>query len=96
MRFLGSGQWDDPRILNNPALVGSWYPAPTKVNFEDFARRYEAAYGAAPRNASLAYDATVLAAGLIRQFGRDAFKNSVLTSPNGFNGLDGEPLRRSA
>ena len=27
VKFLGSGQWDDPRILNNAALVGSWYPA---------------------------------------------------------------------
>jgi ABC-type branched-subunit amino acid transport system substrate-binding protein len=90
VRLLGSGQWDDPRILNNPALVGGWFPAPARQGFEDFARRYQAAYGAAPpRNATLAYDATVLAAGLVRQFGTQRFETSVLTSQNGFAGLDG-------
>ena len=90
LRFLGSGQWDDPRILNNPALVGSWFPAPTRQGFEDFSRKYRAAYGAAPpRNATLAYDATVLAAGLVRQFGANRFQPAALASPNGFAGLDG-------
>ena len=90
VKFLGSGQWDDPRILTNAALVGSWFPAPTKQGFEDFARRYQAAYGAPPpRNATLAYDATVLAAGLVRQYGAEGFATSALTSPNGFAGIDG-------
>jgi hypothetical protein len=44
---------------------------------------------APPRNATLAYDATVLAAGLVRQYGANRFETSVLTSPNGFAGLDG-------
>ena len=78
------------RILNNPALVGSWFPAPVEQGFESFSRKYQAAYGAAPpRNATLAYDATVLAAGLVRQFGAHRFEASVLTSPNGFAGIDG-------
>jgi ABC-type branched-subunit amino acid transport system substrate-binding protein len=90
LRFLGSGQWDDPRILNDPALVGSWFPAPPKQGFESFAARYQVAYGAAPpRNATLAYDATVLASGLVRQYGAERFQPTVLTSPNGFAGLDG-------
>jgi ABC-type branched-subunit amino acid transport system substrate-binding protein len=90
VRFLGSGQWDDTRILNSAALVGAWFPAPTRQGFEDFSRKYRAAYGKEPpRNASLAYDATVLAAGLVRQFGPPPFQASVITSPNGFAGLDG-------
>jgi len=89
VEFLGSGQWDDPRIVNNAALVGSWFPAPTKQGFDSFARRYQAAYGAPPRNATLAYDATVLAAGLVRQYGASRFETSVLTSANGFAGVDG-------
>ena len=90
LKLLGSGQWDDPRILNDPALVGSWFPAPARQGYEDFSRRYQAAYGSAPpRNATLAYDATVLAAGLVRQFGADRFQAAVLTSPNGFAGIDG-------
>jgi hypothetical protein len=90
VRFLGSGQWDDPRILNNQALVGGWFPAPIKQGFENFARKYRAAYGSIPpRNATLAYDAAVLAAGLVRQYGANAFQGSVLSSANGFAGIDG-------
>lgn len=90
VKFLGSGQWDDPRILDNPALVGSWFPAPAKQGFETFSRNYEAAYGTAPpRNATLAYDGAVLAAGLVRRFAAERFGSAVLTSPNGFAGLDG-------
>jgi ABC-type branched-subunit amino acid transport system substrate-binding protein len=90
VRLLGSGQWDDSRVLNSPALVGSWFPAPAKQGFEGFARKYQAAYGAPPpRNATLAYDATVLAAGLLRQSGGGRPSASALTNPNGFAGLDG-------
>jgi ABC-type branched-subunit amino acid transport system substrate-binding protein len=90
VKLLGSGQWDDPRVLGSPAMVGSWYPAPVKQGFEDFARRYQAAFGTPPpRNATLAYDATVLAIGIVRQYGSDRFDNAVLTSPNGFAGIDG-------
>ncbi len=90
VRFLGSGQWDEERVLTSTALVGGWYPAPIKQGFADFARKYRAAYGSVPpRNATLAYDATVLAAGLVRQYGADRFQASVLTSPNGFAGIDG-------
>jgi hypothetical protein len=90
VRLLGSGQWQDPRILNDQALVGSWMPAPREEGFASFQAKYQAAYGAAPpRNATLASDATVLAAGLLRQFGASRFETSALTSPNGFAGLDG-------
>lgn len=90
VKLLGSGQWDDPRILDNPALVGSWYPAPIKLGYQDFERKYRAAFGASPpRNATLAYDATVLSAGLVRQYGADRFQAQALTSPNGFAGIDG-------
>jgi len=90
VKLLGSGQWDDARILNNAALVGAWYPAPTKLGYEDFARKYRAAFGSPPpRNATLAYDATVLAVGLVRQYGTERFQAAALTSPNGFSGVDG-------
>lgn len=90
LKLLGSGQWDDPAILANPALAGSWFPGPVKEGFDSFARRYQGAYGALPpRNATLAYDATVLTAGLVRQYGPERFQASVLTNANGFAGLDG-------
>ena len=90
LKLLGSGQWDDPAILADPALAGSWFPGPAKEGFDNFARRYQGAYGTLPpRNATLAYDATVLTAGLVRQYGPQRFESSVLTNANGFAGLDG-------
>jgi ABC-type branched-subunit amino acid transport system substrate-binding protein len=88
LRLMGSGQWDDPRVLNNPALVGAWFPAPARHGFEEFSRKYQAAFGSVPpRNATLAYDAAVLAAGLARQLG--AGSPSAMTDANGFRGVDG-------
>jgi ABC-type branched-subunit amino acid transport system substrate-binding protein len=89
--YLGSGQWDnDPRILNESNLNGGWYPAPDSAGFASFARRYQAAFGAAPsRTASLAYDATSLAAGLTARFAEQRFAKQTLTNPNGFIGIDG-------
>lgn len=88
--YLGSGQWDDPRIYNNASLTGAFFPGPDRRGFDAFAQRYKAAYGAEPpRRASLAYDGVVLAAGLVRQFGQERFSQSVLTNPNGFAGIDG-------
>ena len=88
--YLGSGQWDDPRVLAESNLNGGWYPGPESAGFAAFARRYQAAYGAAPsRTASLAYDATSLAAGLASRFGAERFSEQTLTNPNGFIGIDG-------
>lgn len=89
--YLGSGQWDnDPRISSESNLNGGWYPAPESAGFASFARRYQAAFGAAPsRTASLAYDATSLAAGLTARFGEQRFAQATLTNPNGFIGIDG-------
>jgi ABC-type branched-subunit amino acid transport system substrate-binding protein len=90
IQYLGSGQWDDQRIAQESNLNGAWYPAPEKAGFEAFARRYQAAFGAAPfRAATLAYDATSLAAGLSARFGERRFTPEILTSASGFIGLDG-------
>jgi ABC-type branched-subunit amino acid transport system substrate-binding protein len=90
IQYLGSGQWDDARIAQESNLNGAWYPAPEKAGFDAFARRYQAAFGAAPfRAATLAYDATSLAAGLTARFGDRRFSNEVLTNSSGFIGIDG-------
>ena len=90
-RLIGGGQWEgDSRIANSPNLAGAWYAAPSRQGFAAFAQRYRSAYSSEPpRNATIAYDATVLAAGLVRQFGGERFSQSVLTNPNGFAGIDG-------
>ena len=41
------------------------------------------------RPATLAYDATSLAAGLAGRFGAERFKDATLTSSSGFIGIDG-------
>lgn len=90
VKFLGSGQWDDPRVLAESNLNGGWFPSPDLLGFRKFAERYKAAYGKAPvRNASLAYDAVSLAAGLSARFGAQAFTEKILTTSSGFTGVDG-------
>ncbi len=90
VKYLGSGQWDDPRILQESNLSGAWFPAPDKTGFASFAQRYQAAFGSPPlRPASLAYDATSLAAGLAGRFGKTAYSEKILTNPSGFIGIDG-------
>ncbi len=91
IQFLGSGQWNsDQRILGESTLSGAWYPAPDQAAFQSFAARYSAAYGATPiRNASLGYDAAILAAGLTANFGGSRFSSSTITNASGFKGMDG-------
>ncbi len=90
VKLLGNGQWDDQRVLNDANLRGGWFAGPDNSGFSAFAGRYSSAFGGQPpRQATLAYDATVLAVGLVRQFGAERFSRSVLTNPNGFSGVDG-------
>jgi hypothetical protein len=90
IKFLGSSQWDDPRISAESNLAGAWFPGADNTGFQSFARRYQAAFGAPPnRKATMAYDATSLAAGLTARFGNDRFSDQTLTNPSGFIGIDG-------
>jgi hypothetical protein len=88
--YLGSGQWNDPKLIKESNLSGGWYPGPDDSTFGAFASRYRAAFGGTPlRNATLAYDAVSLAAGLATKYGPERFSPSVLTNPTGFIGVDG-------
>jgi ABC-type branched-subunit amino acid transport system substrate-binding protein len=90
IRLLGSSQWNDPAVLSESNLAGGWFPGPEAAGFQSFAQRYQAAFGKPPlRQASLAYDATSLAAGLTGRFGASAFSEKILTNPSGFIGIDG-------
>lgn len=90
VQFIGSGQWNDDRILQEPTLVGGWFPGADEAAFDAFAARYAAAFGAVPfRTASQGYDAVILAAGLTARFGESRFAAATLTDPNGFRGMDG-------
>jgi ABC-type branched-subunit amino acid transport system substrate-binding protein len=90
VRFLGTGQWDDPAVWREPTLRGSWFAAAAPSARQKFMARYKDAYGdTPPRIATLAYDAVALAAVLARGQNGPDFTNAALTTPNGFAGLDG-------
>ncbi|MDC9701172.1 MAG: penicillin-binding protein activator [Alphaproteobacteria bacterium] len=91
IRFLLSGQWDDPFIKHNSLLIGSWYAAPRKEYWENFTFRYKANFGVKPvwRIATLAYDAISLTIALARYPQGERFNKETLTNPGGFRGLDG-------
>jgi ABC-type branched-subunit amino acid transport system substrate-binding protein len=85
-RLLGSSLWDD--VANPAALAGGWYATTDKAAQQSFAARYRQAFGEAPPAlASLAYDATALAAVIAAQsWGYDA---SSLMHSQGFSGMAG-------
>ena len=89
-QLLGTGVWNDPRVLKIPQMQGAWFSAPDNSGFNAFAQRYKAKFNSEPvRLATLAYDATTLAAALARNGGPDPYGESALTNPSGFNGADG-------
>lgn len=90
LQAIGTGLWDDPRIFQDPATEGGWYPAPDSAGFRAFSTRYRAKYGQEPvRTATLAYDAVALVAALVKTQGAKRFAPETLTNPSGFAGIDG-------
>lgn len=89
-QILGTGVWNDPRVLRLPQLQGAWFSAPENAGFNTFAAKYKAKFNTDPaRLATLAYDAVSLVAALARTQGPQRYTAQVLTSPAGFNGADG-------
>jgi branched-chain amino acid transport system substrate-binding protein len=90
IQILGTGIWNDARVLKLPALQDAWFAAPENGGFNSFAERYRAKFGSDPtRIATLSYDAVSLAAALARTQGSQRFSETVLTNHSGFNGADG-------
>lgn len=90
VRVLGAVEWNSPAVRAEPALAGAWFPSPSPEEREGFDKFYAETYGAAPpRLASLAYDATAMAAVLARGGAADPFTTEALTAGNGFSGIDG-------
>lgn len=91
VKLLGVSAWKNPRLTREPALRGGWFAAPDPDITRIFENRYAGAFGAPPpRLASLAYDATLLAARLGRaDHRRGRFTMEAITDPNGYFGADG-------
>ena len=88
IQILGTGLWNDARVLRLPQLQGAWFAAPENGGFNAFAAKYRAKFNSDPtRIATLAYDAISLAAALGAQ--GLGYGETVLTNSSGFNGADG-------
>lgn len=89
VQFLGSSMWESKVSLKEATLQQSLYPALTKKLNSAFAAKYLSVFGERPSSLyTLAYDAVILADRL-SQSGTDNLNNAI-TSPNGFNGLNGK------
>jgi ABC-type branched-subunit amino acid transport system substrate-binding protein len=90
VQLIGTGLWDNPRVLANARLQGGLYAAPDPAGFRSFATRYRNKFGGEPvRTATLAYDAVALVAALSRTQGGKRFQSDVLLNSSGFSGIDG-------
>jgi ABC-type branched-subunit amino acid transport system substrate-binding protein len=90
IRLLGTSLWDDIRVTREPSLIGGWFAAPPPEAREPFSKRYREVYKREPpRLATIAYDATALAAVLARSEGGPDFRVEAITNPVGFAGMDG-------
>jgi ABC-type branched-subunit amino acid transport system substrate-binding protein len=90
IKILGTGQWDEPGLGAEPALVGGWFAAPDPGARQAFSDKYLHAYGNRPhRLATLAYDATALAVVLGGQDNTQPFGPDALAQAGGFAGRDG-------
>jgi len=92
VRLLGTGLWDDKSLTKEPGLNGAWFAAPDPQLRTEFERNYQDSYDVpAPRLATLAYDATALAAVIARGYWGEytPYNHATLTNPRGFAGIDG-------
>ena len=90
-RCLGTGVWNDPRVLRLPALQGAWFAAPDNAGFNAFAKRYQRQIqrrSAAAGDALLRRRVAGGGAGAQRRAAQ-RYSPAVLTNPSGFNGADG-------
>jgi ABC-type branched-subunit amino acid transport system substrate-binding protein len=90
MRLLGTGLWDDPSLVRESTLEGSWYAAPAPHADDGFAAKYRTAFNQSPAQlASLAYDAVSLVSLLAAGQPYRRFTQNALMDPNGFAGVSG-------
>ena len=91
VQLLGTIRWqDDPRVLSDETLAGSWIATFSPASYNLFEARFNEFYGKKPEPlASLAYDATALAVIVQRDLGDRHFEPVDLMEPRGFAGSTG-------
>jgi len=90
IQVLGTGIWNDARVMRLPALQGALFAAPDNAGFSIFAQKYRAKFNSDPvRIATLSYDAVSLLAALAQMQGGQGFSEATLTNADGFKGADG-------
>jgi branched-chain amino acid transport system substrate-binding protein len=89
VRVLGIHDWSALELRREAALAGAWFAAPDPEVLAAFAERFGKIYGKPPHPlASLAYDATALAA-VLAEGEPPAFTADRLTVAHGFAGSTG-------
>lgn len=89
-QLIGTGLWDNPSLLSQPAMAGAIYAAPDPGGFRSFAQRYQQRYGQQPvRTATLSHDAVSLMAALVTSQGEAGLNDNSIQNPSGFAGIDG-------
>jgi len=94
VQFLGTSLWDGSGLGSEVTLRGGWFAAPPPALWREFSSRYREVYGENPaRIASIAYDATALAAVLSRAAAAQGrlpdYGARSITQASGFAGIDG-------
>ncbi|MDA0661666.1 MAG: penicillin-binding protein activator [Proteobacteria bacterium] len=91
VKLLGLRSWDlIPNLGTEPALIGAWFAGSPVEERNRFNDRFKRAFGRTPpRLATLAYDATALAAVLSHAEGGPDYSAPGLMDRNGFLGVDG-------
>lgn len=90
VKLLGTGLWDDWRLLTEPALLGGWLVGPQPEGRATFCRRFKAVYGyEPPRLAAVGYDAAALAILLAQAPAGADFSAASLLDQRGFFGTEG-------
>jgi ABC-type branched-subunit amino acid transport system substrate-binding protein len=91
VKYLGSGMWEDKRLLELPELNGAWFATTPRQDRENFARRFEENFNYLPSNlASLAYDGIALISVVSKNgLERGNLNKNILTNKDGFRGITG-------
>jgi len=90
VRLMGLANWNDPTLLREPILKGSWFAMTPPDRHTWFTSRFEGAYGDRPAEvAALAYDAMALAAALSSDGADGDFSARRITDWRGFAGVEG-------